>query len=123
METTKLDTFTQAYMECAVWASTDFLDLNGEDIAPETAAAMAADCEAFQRDNAELLELWYAAGETADRAGHDFWLTREGHGAGFWDRFCGGSPMVRTGRLLTDASKAYGSFDLYLSDDKQIHHA
>lgn len=21
-----------------------------------------------------------------ERAGHDFWLTRAGHGAGFWDR-------------------------------------
>lgn len=25
-------------------------------------------------------------GEAVEQAGHDFWLTRQGHGTGFWDR-------------------------------------
>lgn len=36
--------------------------------------------------------------------GHDFYLTREGHGAGFWDRGLG-----ELGDYLTKIAKAYGS--------------
>lgn len=36
--------------------------------------------------------------------GHDFYLTREGHGAGFWDRGLG-----ELGEYLTKIAKAYGS--------------
>jgi len=56
------------------------------------------------------------AGE-CDRAGHDFWLTRNGHGAGFWD---GDWPDDAGGRL-TEASKKYGEFNLYVGDDGLIH--
>lgn len=53
---------------------------------------------------------------TPDRAGHDFWLTRNGHGAGFWDR-----GMGKLGDRLADAARAYGSVDLYVGDDKKIY--
>lgn len=39
-------------------------------------------------------------------AGHDFWLTRSGHGAGYWDRGLG-----ELGDRLTEAAKAMGSPD------------
>lgn len=38
--------------------------------------------------------------------GHDFYLTREGHGAGFWDRGLGD-----LGDYLTGIAKSYGSAD------------
>lgn len=44
--------------------------------------------------------------EAWEYAGHDFWLTRVGHGAGFWDR-----GMGELGDRLTDACKPYGSAD------------
>ena len=28
----------------------------------------------------------YLSPDNIEQAGHDFWLTRNGHGAGFWDR-------------------------------------
>lgn len=40
----------------------------------------------------------------AFRHGQDFYLTRNGHGAGFWDRGYG-----EIGRQLTEAAKIYGS--------------
>jgi hypothetical protein len=40
--------------------------------------------------------------------GHDFFLTRCGHGAGFWDRGYG-----ELGRKLTDASHVYGDVYIY----------
>ncbi len=60
------------------------------DLAPETLAAMIADCERFRRENKRLLESIGCArgsGEYSqdEQAGHDFWLTRNDHGAGFWD--------------------------------------
>lgn len=84
-----MDAFTRSYIAAALWSSTDNADDRGDepldanygpdDIAPDTLARMVEDCETFQRDN---------GGDIAsdfERAGHDFWLTRNGHGAGFWD--------------------------------------
>lgn len=77
-------------------------------IAPETMAAFRADCAAFWESCADDL-----ATMEAEQAGHDFWLTRNGHGAGFWDRGLGDR-----GDRLTAMSKPYGSVDLYTQDGK-----
>ena len=51
--------------------------------------------------------------------GHDFWLTRNRHGAGFWDR---GYPEA-IGKALTDAAHAEGSADWCVGDDGNIYQA
>jgi len=48
---------------------------------------------------------------------HDFWLTRNGHGAGFWD----GDWDDETGKRLTTISKKYVEIDLYVGDDGKIY--
>lgn len=53
----------------------------------------------------------------AAMAGHDFWLTRNGHGAGFWD---GDWPEPHAS-ILTEASKTFGETDLYIGDDGKVH--
>jgi NAD/NADP transhydrogenase alpha subunit len=73
---------------------------------------MTEDCQQFQADNAELL----AQVGTIKQHGHDFWLTRNGHGAGFWDRGYG-----EIGRKLTDAAHAWGSSDIYIGDDGKLY--
>lgn len=116
-----MDKFTQAYIECALWSSTDDSgtpldkDHTPSDIAESTLATMVKDCASFQAANADLLSQ-VSDSIPADYAGHDFWLTRNRHGAGFWDRGLG-----EIGRKLTEASHTYGSFDLYVGDDGQIH--
>lgn len=45
-------------------------------------------------------------GSVSAHFGHDFYLTREGHGAGFWDRGLG-----ELGDYLTGIAKSYGSAD------------
>lgn len=45
-------------------------------------------------------------GDASSWAGHDLWLTRNGHGAGFWDRGLGA-----LGERLSEAAKGYGSAD------------
>ena len=117
-----LDAFTRAYIECALWASSDDSDEHGgepldrnhglADIAPEALQRMIDDCRAFQEAIGALLEKYRDAGcEMAD-AGHDFWLTRNRHGAGFWDR-----GLKELGRQLTDAAHAFGECWLYVGDD------
>lgn len=115
------DAMLEGYVNCALWSSTDNADDTGgepldanygpEDIDPETQAEMEADCEAFARDNAADL-----AGMDPQQAGHDFWLTRNRHGAGFWDRGLG-----KRGDRLADAARQCGSFDLYVGDDGVIY--
>lgn len=113
--------FLNAYIECALWSSTDNADDSGgqpldenydeTDLTPETLAEFKRDCEAFQEANAADLEHLDPA-----QAGHDFWLTRNGHGAGFWDRGLG-----ELGERLSKASKVYGSVDLMVDSDGKIH--
>lgn len=121
------ETFFIAYVTAALWSSNDDsgepLDANFsiDDIAAETLAQMLNDCEAFQRDNATDLALVPDTGREWGidaQNGHDFWLTRNGHGAGFWDRGYG-----ELGERLTTAANACGNYDLYLGDDGRIHGA
>ena len=114
--------FELAYIDCALWSSTDDndapLDSNYEraDIAPETLSRMIADCKRFQTEQAGNLEQYAIdTGEQDSQAGHDFWLTRNRHGAGFWES---NSPM---GAVLTEACHAFGEFNLYVGDDGMIY--
>lgn len=118
--------FVQGYEEAALWSSVDVVDGedvhldDGYEVAEETRAKFREDCTDFC-DFAEpaLLEAFKVTGYGADRAGHDFWLTRAGHGAGFWDR-----SELREGGLgdeLTAAAKSMGSCDLYLGDDELVY--
>lgn len=42
---------------------------------------------------------------------HDFLLTREGHGAGFWDRFYGDTWQARLGDYWTDIAEGEGALN------------
>jgi hypothetical protein len=112
-----MDVFTKQYLETALWAETDDkgnpLDSNYQlcDFAPGVLARAIADCEAFQATNAADI------GGRTELAGHDFWLTRNGHGAGFWD----GDWPKDAGARLTAASKAFGEISLYVGDDGLIY--
>ncbi len=118
-----LDDFFQGYVDCAIWASTDDegnpLDDNydEDDIAEATLAEMREDCADFLRANAaDVAEMMRVTGRPMDHMGHDFWLTRNSHGAGFWDRGAGD-----VGDRLSKASKVYSGVDLYIGDDGKVH--
>ena len=112
--------FVAAYLECALWSSTDENDqpldreFSVSDIQGETLDKAIADCEKFQLDNEESLSDFYQT-QTVEQAGHDFWLSRNGHGAGFFDREAEGAMD------LQDAARAFGSADLYIGDDKNLY--
>ena len=113
-----MNSFERSYLECALWSSCndngnplddrfDILDLTDD-----AKRKMLKDCENFQEANVLLL----AKAGSDEQNGHDFWLTRNGHGAGFWDRGYG-----QVGDELTKACKAYGPVDLIVGDDLRIH--
>jgi hypothetical protein len=64
----------------------------------------------------------YLAEFSANGAGHDFWLTRNGHGAGFWDRNYNPSPLYYACQNLSGAAKAWGEASLYVGDDGLLYH-
>lgn len=105
----KLDPFTRSYIDTMLWSETGGPDgdtpldrmYGVEDFDPKTLARIIADTEAFQKE----CSAWY---DDPKQAGHDFWLTRVGHGAGFWD---GDYPEPQA-TLLTNASKRFGHVDV-----------
>jgi hypothetical protein len=112
-----MDKFTLAYIEAALWSSHDdndnYFDENYtlEDISEETLNQIINDCQKFQNDNKTLLE-----GLDLELCGHDFLLTRNHHGAGFWDRGLG-----KLGDRLTEESEKYKEIDLYIGDNNKIY--
>ncbi len=115
--------FTRSYIEAALWSSTDNtneqggepLDYNysSRDFSPELAARIQLDCKSFYDANEET---WREVSSDS-HAGHDFWLTRNGHGSGFWDREYPSS----ISRALTGAAHAFGEFDIYVGDDGKLY--
>lgn len=112
--------FLAGYIECALWADAPIND-DGEhdDNAPEPAGAeldrMTAEAGAwFIANRADIDAAADCSGYSYARAGHDYWLTRNGHGAGFWDRDeLPGDVAAR----LTAAAERAGTVYLYVGDD------
>jgi len=129
------ESFIDGYVECAIWAdcypTEERLSAEGDDwergkdgLIPtdELRTRMSEDCYDFidGDDTIDLLAAYVALGRAdgigdewamAARAGHDFWLTRHGHGAGYWDRGLG-----KLGDELTARAKTYGESDVQPQD-------
>lgn len=118
------------YITAALWSSNDESDETGgipmdenytrSDIDPETLEEMRRDCDKFVEDNHTDLLLWEGNTTIEQQAGHDFWLTRNGHGCGFWESEWTDLPS-NPGDRLDKASKAFGGYDLYIGDDGMVY--
>lgn len=119
----KLDEFTRSYAACALWSSNDNSDpeTGGEpmdrnydidDIEDETLWDMVDDCANFRQQHAGLLE---QSGLSDDRAGFCFWLSRCGHGSGFFDE------GTEVDDELQEAAEVFGNVDLEVSDEGTIY--
>lgn len=107
----------EPYLATALWSSVgeDGRPLDDTyapgDFAPEAVRQAETECTAFA-----LAAAPYLYGEDSGRVAHDFWLTRNGHGAGFWD---GDYPTH--GEVLTRLAKAAGSRDIIVGDDGRLY--
>ncbi|WP_066904598.1 hypothetical protein [Mycolicibacterium houstonense] len=90
-----------------------------DDIAPEYVQAVRDELTEVVAQHPLAVRMYLASRRTSEEPfgtvtlrnevvsaylGHDFYLTREGHGAGFWDRGLG-----ELGDYLTKIAKSYGS--------------
>lgn len=127
-----IETFLQGYVGAALWSTHDYRDENDSEgyslddefskVSEACGKAMRDDCTDFVDAQKALLEQFKDETGADDwRLGFLFWLTREGHGSGFWDEKSG----CDVGDTLSDACKPYGEFPLYGDFDAMVvrsHH-
>lgn len=139
--------FTSAYITCSMWANLmmykcehgenayDCDECDPDEIMPEMESADAnpgeyddeladsareqieSDCRDFVASN--IFDL-LACGLDSEQCGHDFALTRNRHGAGFWDRKHLGKTEDAALDSLTKASHAYGEQTFIVNRDGKV---
>ena len=116
--------FVNGYLECASWlgAYPDQDDWNGnandieydwsiDDLEFTSLQRIEDDCKRFIKENrADLEDALRVSGYTEVFAGHDFCLTRNGHGTGFWDRGLG-----VVGDRLSEAARKFGAVTAFVN--------
>lgn len=114
------DSFLRGYIDALFFSEEErFTEESGDetafgidDIDSKLAFQIYEDCKKFQEANAVDLE-----DVDLEKAGHDFWFTRNGHGVGFWD----GDYEEGKGERLTSACEIFGGMELYIGDDNKIY--
>lgn len=132
-DTDERDEFIKAYITCMLWSTNDESTPSGgepmdanyseEDLHPDTLRGIISECCDFINHVRDELEIEELPGWTASQAGHDFWLTRNGHGTGFWDRYYKG-PWVSLGDWLKEQVGFRTDFpeqNPYVGDDGKIY--
>lgn len=114
--------FTQAFWEAFIWSTPNHDDagdgtfdhLNREDFSPECQKRVEKDCHAFC-NLMECASIEVPDGYDWGQAGHDFALTRNEHGTGFWDR-----PALSesTGKVLTMLSAMFPPITIVEGEDE-----
>lgn len=139
MHTVKqIETITKHYLIALLWTmpGDDDCENPGDDIAIEDLPQ-----ETIQQATDDVISFVEACGTLFDQAmacfedgygrhpdagsaeaalGHDFALTRNGHGCGFWDRDNEGLPRV-LGEALTRVCRGFGEVNLYLGGDGKAY--
>jgi hypothetical protein len=120
--------FFEHYLICALWASSDtdaigryfnFDDLfTTKDFEEESLKYLRSTAYKFYRDNKHMFKYkqhTFNDGTYTDYmlAGHDFWLTHNGHGAGFWD---GDVENEEHAKILSDNARDMGEISLCATD-------
>ena len=133
---TDIRRMTLQYLETALWSSHDWDDMDDSDnpthfdenycvadFTDEAADIARKECEYFVHLlecynplDCNLLEQALEFGDY-EQLGHDLWLTRNGHGCGFWD----GDYGDKLGRKLTDECKPYGGQHVLIDENGKLH--
>lgn len=118
-----LNDYIESYLNTALWSSTECNEA-GDDCVSLDENYDAGDCsqELIDQSGKDITDFIEQAGdllkgERMSQVMHDFWLTRNGHGAGFWD----GDYEQTKGEKLTEIAHNMGTVDLYVGDDGQIY--
>ncbi len=129
----EIDAATDAALECLAWTTAthpeDGDDARGylldseHDYSDAARATMRETIDAFMSDDTvvRLFDLLAALGTpfTPEQIGHDFILTANRHGTGFWDRDMRDRQRAALD-ALTDIVRPFGEIDAYVSDAGEI---
>ena len=134
----QIETITKHYLIAMLWTmpGDDECENPGdsiaiEDLPRETIESAKQDVMRFVASCGKLFDAAMAcynngygqhpdAGSAEAAYGYDFALTRNGHGAGFWDRDNEGLPLA-LGEALTRACESFGESNLYIGDDGRAY--
>ena len=134
----QMETITKHYLIAMLWTmpGDDACENPGDSIAlcdlpQETIQQATDDVAAFVASCGVLFDQAMAcfadgygqhpdAGSAEAAFGYDFALTRNGHGAGFWDRESEGLPRV-LGEALTRVCDGFPECNLYIGDDGKAY--
>lgn len=121
--------FLNGYIDALLWSSVVLLDryvdeiVNADqfELSEEAKVKCESDCRKFFDNNTDALSDVTVRNKSYQYgysdAGHDFALTRNDHGAGFWEH---------TGESwdnLFYSSKDFGETDLFVNEDNQLDFA
>ena len=115
----QLSAFVGQYLETALWADVeedygdDIVRFGRESFSQSALDLAQHDCLLFLASAPDIEDC------RLTDAAHDFWLTRQGHGAGFWD----GDWDDGLSDQLTDLCGNMGPTCLYLGQDDLFHFA
>lgn len=104
-----------SYLETALCVESDNKDLEDRtiwDFSDESKEQAKSEIKWFLHNAGDV---FYNVSFTT--IGHDLWLTRNGHGSGFFDRDYNEDVL----ELLEDLSKELGEIYLYVGDDDEIY--
>ena len=127
----EIDDFVRGYANCALFTGTDESDESGgepldknygmNDFTKETFERFIKDCDSFREKAGDDLKVVIGTRVNSilyldEWAGHDFWLTRNGHGAGFWDR----NFDEALGDRLSEIAREFGEAYVFVTDDGKL---
>ena len=113
------------YFVTMLWSSTDMDDEDDEPL--DKNYDIGDISEELKQSSKKDLDLFYKKAEEKgvdlsqykdDAIGHNFWLTRNGHGAGFWDS---NEFDEKDRKTLTEISKTFNEVHPYAGDDGKIY--
>ena len=119
MKSNDLDHAFIHYIATALWCSMDrekYLDneYSIDDLSDDTQRELKLGLESFVDKYFDLVAPT-DINTSIETFVHNFWLTRNGHGAGFWDG------DYKNGDELTTACEKLGQVELYVGDDGKIY--
>lgn len=125
-----MNRLTRSALATLLWSETDDegtpLDTLGFAASDELVARLdgevtrffeAAEAMGFDAVEHRAMMIYHDQGDEWGHAAHDFILTRNRHGAGFWD----GDWHEPWGDKLTKLAESFGQLECYIGDDELIY--
>jgi hypothetical protein len=107
------------YLECALWTEEErlkeesaYVDLNVNNFSDDSKIKAYLDIKSFLEYAGNAVD-----GIDEEQLGHDIWLTRNYHGAGFFDR----GYDFDIEKILMDSAHKLGEINIYVGDDNIIY--